>query len=211
MIGTKILTTDTADRLPYTDFELDRCISTINGQFMNLDGEGPIGQAITTARDQGRIAVLDAGCGTGKALIRLKDQIAFRADVPEQSIEALGVSLADYSYAFGGAYQERLRLSDGHITIALGNLATIALQPEHYDVAYSYEVLIHNQSLYPILSNVVASVRSRGSYYFNTHQDQMDEVQDFANDHDVSLKSLVLSGREPGRSATRAFFKLTKS
>ena len=52
------------------------------------------------------------------------------------------------------------------------------LPEEHFDVAYSHEVLLHNEQVNPIIENVLSSLRPEGVYYFNTVVEQGDEVED---------------------------------
>ena len=77
----------------YPSFAISRGIKPINDDFMRIDGQGPIGVSIDKAKRQGRIALLDAGCGIGLGLIDIKDRISSHAPIDEQSVDAVGVSV----------------------------------------------------------------------------------------------------------------------
>jgi hypothetical protein len=68
------LTLNTDKDFTYFDHEINRFSGTFNGDFMHLDGEGPIAAGIAKARSQGRVTLLDAGCGTGYGLINLSNK-----------------------------------------------------------------------------------------------------------------------------------------
>jgi hypothetical protein len=104
--------------------------------------------------------------------------------VADSQIEAAGVSLADYSAQIAGGWLEKKRLTDGYVALHLGNLSTISLKPQYFDVAYSYQVLRHNQVITPIIENVMSALRAGGVYYFDTLVEQQEEV-------DVLAKSLA--------------------
>jgi len=199
--------------IPYNNFEIERDSGTINGDFMRLDGYGPIATGIQLAREQGKLAILDAGCGTGYGLADLKDQISFRAPVPEESIEALGVALSDVRAQSEIPWREKEKLSNGYIALRIGNLGTIDLRPERYDLAYSFEVLLHNEVVAPILSNVTNSLRVGGTYYFNSLVDQTDEIKDFIASQGPRLEfqSNQVTRDQIGGTATRAFHKIVRN
>ena len=165
--------------LMYSDHEVYRSIGAANADLMKLDGDGPIQRAVDAARKHGRVAILDAGCGTGYGLVDLKEQVSYRAPVAEDAIEALGVSLSDVRSQFEGNWLDKKHLYDGYVALRLGNLATVSLQPAHYDVAYSYQVLMHNERVAPVIGNVIPSLQPGGAYYFDTLVEQRDEVADF--------------------------------
>ena len=206
-----ILPTDTTECIHYATHEVDRDIGAVNSHFMVLDNEGPIGAGIRIARAQRKLTVLDAGCGTGNGLRGLKEQISFRAPIPEEEIDAVGVTLGEYGEYFRGGPAERRRLTNGYVSILMGNLACMPLNPEYFDLAYSFEVLMHNDRVAPILANVVSSLRPGGEYYFNSLVRQLDEVEGFADGQDVSLESEKVTARQLLGTSTRIFYKLTKA
>jgi len=186
--------------LRYTDHEVSRSIGAANRDLKELDWDGPIQRAIDKAREQGSVAILDAGCGTGFGLVDLKDQVRHRAPIATDLIEALGVSLSDVRSQFTGDRLDERRLYNGFIALQLGNLATVTLQPAHYDVAYSYQVLQHNERIAPVIGNVIPSLRPGGAYYFDTLVDQNGEVADFTAELDPAVWTV------DSRELTREFF-----
>jgi SAM-dependent methyltransferase len=171
--------------IPYDDYELTRSVGSINGDFMAIDREGPIGAAITAARAKGRVALLDAGCGAGVGLMGLKGQIVLRTELTENDVEAVGVSLVDYrdrvdTYDIG--WRGVKKLASGYIDLTFGNLSSIDLPKKHFDVAYAYQVLLHNDTIAPIIRNVLPTLSSGGIFYFDTLVEQNDEMESLTSD-----------------------------
>lgn len=209
------LTSASETDLHYTDHEINRGIDVINGDFMQIDGVGPIRQAIDHARTHGNVSLLDAGCGTGLGLIDLKDQVAFRAPINPEAIEAVGVSMADYSHRLDedAGWVNRKRLANGYVNIRLGNLATIDLAPTSFDVGYSYQVILHNEKVEPILENILPALSAGGVFYFDTLTDQREEVDSISKDLIVdgwgSQTATVTKTSYTGESKARIMNKLT--
>lgn len=196
----------------FDDWEVNRGIATINGDFMVLDREGPIGSSIEMARHLGEVAILDAGCGSGNALIGLKEQVEFRAQLSSDRIVAMGIDLHDYTYLLEGwMTQERPR--SGYVDLQQDDLNTVNLEGKLFDLAYSYEVLIHNDKPTNIVLKVLDALKPGGIFYFNTLPEQVIEVETLlrrlartgwaAWSHDLTQESV-------SNTDTRVFHKVTK-
>ena len=197
----------------YADHEVNRDACIMNSDFKHLDGGGPLRSAIDIARTHGRLAVLDAGCGTGYGLADFKDQVNFRAPLPDERIDAQGIGLSDVRSQFDGGWHNRKRLHNGYIAFTIGNLATISLKPDYYDIAYSYQVLLHNSHIAPIVENILTSLAVEGAYYFDTHltqQPELDSILHSLDSDDWNVVSKPLTKQFIGVEDTRVMTKLTR-
>jgi SAM-dependent methyltransferase len=200
--------------LVYFDDELNRTIGEANGDFMHLDYKGPTLTAIEIARAQGHVSILDGGCGSARELIDLKDQIIVRAPISANSVDAVGVSLTDFSHRFTGGWREAAHLTDGYISLFIGNLATLPLEPDHFDVAYSYQVLLHNKEPIPIIENVLPSLSTSGIYYFDALVDQQDDITAYTDSLDPSkwqAQSIPLTVEFIGGKDTRMMNRIIRA
>ena len=170
-----VISPASVEDLSYDIDDLDRRIGDVNGDFINLDGGGPIEYALRVARLRGSLGLLDAGCGTSLSLLGFKEQVSRRAPIDADAVRAVGVSLADYTDLLW-AWKDRANVRSGYVQMRIGNLATIGLEPEQFDVAYSYEVLPHNAQIAPVIANVMPSLRAGGAYYFDTLVEQQEEL-----------------------------------
>jgi len=205
---------NSSNDLPYHDSEINRSIGPINGDFMCLDDAGPLLTAIDKARAQGHVALLDAGCGTGYGLMDMKDQISFLAPIDEDAIEAVGVSLTDFRTYLRGGWREKAHLTDGYIALRIGNLATMSLAPEHFDVAYSYQVLLHNTDATLIIKNVMSSLRDGGVFYFDSlveQQEKLDKLTDSLDPAEWRIQSESLTRQFIGWQDTRMMHKILRA
>jgi SAM-dependent methyltransferase len=204
--------TSTVD-FTYADYEVSRSAGAMNGDFLHLDGGGPLRSAIDIARARGSLTVLDAGCGTGYGLSDFKDQVNFRAPLPDFKIDAHGIGLSDVRSQFDGGWRGKERLHNGYISLAIGNLATMPIKPDYYDIAYSYQVLLHNSQITPLVSNVISSLSQDGAYYFDTHLTQQQELDSLLHSLDSKAWDVVskpLTRQFIGGEDTRVMTKLTR-
>lgn len=129
----------------FTRSELDRSIGAYSKDFNTPDGKKLIEVALEKARERGSLAVLDGGCGTGRALWELRDQVLFRLGRPSDSVQLsfVGVNRDDYSQESELA-DVRQSIGKGEIEYRVGELVQTKVEPERYDLITFYEVLIHN-------------------------------------------------------------------
>jgi len=168
--------------------------------------------AIQVAREKGSVRLLDAGCGSGYGLYDLKDQVEFRARIDAHDITAVGVSLADYTDRIED-WRVRDRIEAGYIELRLGNLATVDLEPEYYDVAYSHQVLLHNTEIAPIISNVMPALSRGGVYYFDSllsQQEELDDIMSVADPEQWNLRQADVTQTSFSGSETRMMNKLQR-
>jgi SAM-dependent methyltransferase len=192
--------------------EVDRNAGTVNGSFMPLDGHGPLITGIEIARQSGSLAVLDAGCGSGNSLIDLKDQIEFRAPIEPERIIAVGIDRHDYT-AYIPNPEGRRRAMNGYVNLRRGDLATIDLEPEAFDLAYAHEVLIHCEGIASIVARILGSLKSGGTFYCNTLPEQAIEFESLSRR--LRQAGWTACSREMTRASiigpqTRAIHKVVK-
>jgi SAM-dependent methyltransferase len=174
-----VLSSSSREDLVYTDSEINRWVGAINHDFVLVDGDGPVTTAIDRARAYGGVSILDAGCGTGLGLIEFKGQVVNRTPIDPSKVEAVGVSLADYSNRMpDDKLESSKQLKAGYIGLQVGNLATIGLAPRSVDVGYAYQVLLHNETIAPILGNVLPALSAGGVFYCDTLIEQQQEIDD---------------------------------
>lgn len=131
----------------YLRSEIDRDIGAYSADFHSPDHRPLILVALEILRKKGRIAVLDGGCGTGKALWGLKDQLKFRAGIPlpADSLRFVGVSKENFSQESEWA-AVRKAIRSGELEYLVGDLRDIPLPGNAFDIITLYEVLIHNSA-----------------------------------------------------------------
>lgn len=164
----------------YRYFELDRCESVLNGAFWPVDGSGPISSLIDIHDRQGYATVLDAGCGTGRQLYELIDYVRFTRNLDPMSIYGDGVSDFDFSM-LSEEWRVRAAFMNGDLHYEVGDLQTLELPEQAYDLVYSYEVLVHNEKPGLIVENLWRALRAGGVLYFNAAGEQADEIRDVTN------------------------------
>ncbi|HSX29458.1 MAG TPA: class I SAM-dependent methyltransferase [Candidatus Saccharimonadales bacterium] len=204
------ITPDSHTDIPYDDYEINRHIGSVNTGYMHLNFGGVIRAAIERARLHGQVSLLDAGCGTGHSLISLKEQIRFRAKIADEAIEAVGISLSDLRSRLNAGCHERNRSRNGYISLRIGNLATMPLEPHRFDVAYSSQVLMHNSEPARIVANILPSLRHNGVYYCDALPEQKAELDTFKTTLDPAewnMQSTTVTKQCIGGQDTYVFYK----
>jgi SAM-dependent methyltransferase len=108
-----------------------------------------LSQAILGLELHDGMRLLDAGCGSGEMLQRLRDTAGPRADV-------VGI---DLSAAHVRAARETV---DGSITVLQGNLLTMPLQPASFDLIWSANTINHLRDPVAGLRRLTALLRTPG-------------------------------------------------
>lgn len=152
---------------------LDRSDMALSGEFRPLDGDGPAFRIRKLAGRQSTIAVLDAGCGTGRQLHDLFDYANDLFGIDSSRLQGTAVSDHDFSQ-FSEDYRVRNAYATGRLVYMVCDLTVDPLPADTYDVAYSLEVMPHTDDPGAIVSNVWQALRPGGAYYFNALQQQAD-------------------------------------
>lgn len=164
-----------ADLQGYRLRHLDRDNGILYEAFHHLDGKGPKGSLRELCARQKTVSVLDAGCGTGNQLVSLIIQTAIIEDIDPERI--FGDAVSDYDFSkLSRDRLTRVAIGAGLVNYAVLDLATYRLPPQSYDLAYSYEVLMHNERPGVIIDNIAQSLKPGGVAYFNTDGSQVGQV-----------------------------------
>lgn len=153
--------------------EIDRDIVSYSGLLRDNDGEPLIGVALDVLRKKGHIRYLDAGCGTGRAAWSLKDQLAFRTRVTGETIDVVGINDCDFRNE-SELVEVRRAVASGKIKYIIGDLDTVDLAQDHYDLITCVEVLIHNdnEKASRIINKLLSALAPGGKMYFTLREPQ---------------------------------------
>lgn len=159
----------------YTRSEIDRDCLPLSRDMINRNKEPLLAVAVRKLQQNGKISILDAGCGTGHALFDIYDQLSFRTGVGQQNIKAVGVNLADYSNESRDSYARRA-IKDKKLTYIVSDIEDVDLKPESFDLIYSYEVLIHtpNTKAARIINHLLGFLKPDGTLYVGLTPEQFD-------------------------------------
>src|SRR3989344_8309796 len=97
---TEISTHTDQHQEPYGMFskaEIDRDISAYSEVLKDSEGNPLIGVASVLFRESGQLRFLDAGCGTGRAIFCLREELAkMTTELPREAIDVTGINDVDY-------------------------------------------------------------------------------------------------------------------
>jgi SAM-dependent methyltransferase len=164
--------------------DLNRSIGEVNRGFIaafNHD-TSPTSRALEIVRKQGSVTLLDAGCGSGQALADLKDQVMMMARKRTERIRAIGVDLNDYRQYIDDPLLKHRAYNPDYMTVVRADLQQPVLQPETVDMAYSFEVLMHNEDPVRIISNIAEVLKAGGVYYCNSLPEQQTDIAVYSDE-----------------------------
>ena len=153
----------------YALYEIDRPLS--NRGFNMIDGRGITGTSIEILRRQGAVSILDAGCGTGRALYELAGQVAFRVSADPGVITAVGLNLDDFSHLSEDPRVARA-IAAGYIEYRVGSIEDAPRSGQRFDLVYSHEVFMHSAHPDVLLRALAECTAPGGVLYFNVDQPQ---------------------------------------
>lgn len=167
---------------PFTRWEIDRGIPLdLKDEF-----ETPILQVfIDKLKEQGSISIMDAGCGTGRALYQAREQLLLKTGAKPDDILATGISNVDFSEESEDV-NVRNAISRKDINYVVNDLSTVQLPPESLDVVYSFEAFIYNEpeKIIKIIQNLLPALKPDGFLIFNLKEGQRnnDVIDSYLND-----------------------------
>jgi SAM-dependent methyltransferase len=190
--------------------EVTRDFAEVTGDFWELDGIGLAKTALDTAKDLGSIAILEAGCGSGQALIGLKRFVVERTLLDPAQVTAVGIDLHDYTNYLN--HSDKTKAEEGYIEIRHGDLSTMELKGS-FDLSYALEVLIHCDQVTKVVSNVLNVLKPGGIFYCNTLPEQAIEMETIRRNLDRTGWATVakeISRKTIAVKQSREFHKLVK-
>ncbi len=121
----------------------DREFRSYEKNLRGVDGVSPASVALEAAERYGNVALLDAGCGTARALWGMRGflQSELGTDVP---IRAVGLNIDDFSDESSNQAVRRAIVEED-IEYVLGDIGGAPVEGD-FDVITCYEVLVHMPS-----------------------------------------------------------------
>jgi SAM-dependent methyltransferase len=167
----------------YSHGNLDRDYGPLYSAFSQLDGRGPRQTLAEICETRpGSVAVLDAGCGTANQVTGLVVSVAdcFDIDISRFQVDAV----SDYDFSrFSRNRMTRVAIGAGLVNYVVGDLNTLELPRGAYDLAYSYEVLVHNGEPERIVDNMWQGLKPGGVAYFNADGSQVARLDRHVNEY----------------------------
>lgn len=192
----------------FTRWEIDRGIPLD----MEDEFKTPVLQVIINKlRDQGSISIVDAGCGTGRALYQMRNQLLLRTDAKPDDILTTGISDIDFSDE-SGDLDVRNAISRSEINYVVADIATAQLKPQSFDAIYSFEAFIYNEpaKIIKMIQNLLPSLKPDGFLIFNIKEGQRNDntINNYLKadkENDFTMYDYVVDHRR-----TRRIFVLIK-
>lgn len=152
--------------------EIDRGFSALS-KMKDESGTPLINIIFDKYSKQGQLAVLDAGCGTGRTLFEIREQLELGTKATAASVTTVGINDEDYSDE-SCSPKTRAAIKNGQIQYVVDDLATVPLSEHAFDVIYSYETLVYNGigKTTKIIDNLLPSLKPDGVLIFNITESQ---------------------------------------
>jgi 2-polyprenyl-3-methyl-5-hydroxy-6-metoxy-1,4-benzoquinol methylase len=158
----------------YNIIELDRAADRLQRRYVPLDGKGPAGTlaelCVVTAVGS-TVQVLDGGCGTGRQLYDLMQQVELWHGVDTSMVRGHAVSDFDFRGMSRQAKVNEAYAKARNLRYEVANLQS-PLRAERYDLIYSDEVLVHNEDPGQIILNFWRALKTGGVLYCDALQTQ---------------------------------------
>lgn len=186
----------------YPRWSVDRGFAYYEKNFCGGDGVSPLTVALSAAERGDDVAVLDVGCGSGRALWDFRSTLQ-RSVGSEVPICAVGVNQDDFRDE-SMAGMVRQEIADGRLEYILGDIGNCEIGGT-FDVITCYEVLVHMPSWEATLAlaRLLSLLRDRGSLFCTIFpwQDQTVAYEDLLED--PALPFSVSKHRFADRKALR--------
>lgn len=198
----------------YLRCEIDRSGDLMLREMKDEQGRFIRTLTLETLREQGQIAILDAGCGTGRTLNEIRTHLLFRTKARPEDILTVGVNDIDFSDE-SELVATRKAIRDGVIQYVIDDLEKVDLPQDKFDLITSFEVLNHNkpEKVVGIIKNLLRFLSQDGLLIFDleTYQREKPEIVAFIdslleNGHSFSEYTLY----SPLDRAERIFIRIRK-
>jgi SAM-dependent methyltransferase len=164
----------------YLRAEIDREGSGAIGEYRDASGASMFEIALAKLGRQGKISILDAGCGTASMLYRFRSKLLLRTLRDPDKIITVGINDVDYSDE-SSRTQVRDAIKLGDIPYLVANLEEADFSNHTFDIVYCHEVLNHhpNEKAERSVKNLLTALKPDGILFFNIDIRQKDEFRIF--------------------------------
>jgi SAM-dependent methyltransferase len=159
-----------AEHLPR--FEIDRGLDAVE-KMKDESGKFLMEIIFDKYRSQGNVAVLDAGCGSGRTLHEIRDRLTFWAKATPESVTTVGVNDIDYSEESVDP-KTRAAIKNGEIPYTVDDLAIVKLPAQAFDIVFANEVITRNTigNAAKIIDNLLTTLKLGGVFIFDISEPQ---------------------------------------
>jgi SAM-dependent methyltransferase len=156
---------------------LDRPIKDVDRLFSDAFGwnKSPTQAAATIARTQGKVALLDLGCGAANTLRTWGRAVSLATPCALGSISLTGVDKYDYSRDSG--YPATIAACEsGAISYIVADATDMPIEPNSADVTLAYTVLSHSDEPVDWVRAMLRATRAGGIIFFTAASHPQYEV-----------------------------------
>jgi SAM-dependent methyltransferase len=164
----------------YLRAEIDREGSGAIGEYRDASGVSMFEIALAKLGRQGKISILDAGCGTASMLSCFRSKLLLRTLRDPDKIITVGINGVDYSDE-SSRTQVRDAIKSGDIPYLVTSLEKADFSSHTFDIVYCHEVLNHNpnETAEGAVKNLLTTLKPDGILFFNIDMRQKDQFREF--------------------------------
>jgi SAM-dependent methyltransferase len=195
----------------YKRWETDRDMTGPSENFRDERDRPLLMVARDIYRKRGKIAALDAGCGTGNALLDLREQIKITGG---EDSKILTVGVNDQNFSNESMEREvREAVKAKKVKYVVGKIQDIKFANK-FDLIWSYEVLLHNsnEEVAKTITNLLEALEDDGRMFLNMTEEQRSsaEISSLIENLESSASLRILEKARSRREERRIFMEFAK-